>query len=447
MRHLVLGGLAALALAAPFGPGLRPAAAQDLAPVVIVNDDAITRYELDQRMRFMQALRAPEGGPEAAERALVNERLQMEEARRLKITPTEAQIQAGLSEFAGRANLDSATFIAELAGAGVDAQTFRDFVTAGVAWREVLRQRVAPTVSVSDREVAQVRKRAIEQPKVTEVLISELIIPAPQGSEARILALADELSRTVKTEGAFAAAARRYSATPTAGSGGRLPWTPVAQLPQGLEPILLSLQPGQVTRPLTIPGAVVLFMLRDTRGVQRPGANAETVRYLRLTLSSVAEASAIQQQAPTCDMLYVAARGRPVQEMTGAGGEPALASLDPNESVILNRGNAADLVMLCSREPTLLADVGGERPIPGLPRGSIASDPAARAAVAAQTAPEGTPVADGAASVAEVEGEAEGFAPPPTVDQARGVVFDSKVNQAAEALLAELRANAIIRRP
>lgn len=434
MRQLLLGGLAALALIAPAGPFARPAAAQDLAPVVIVNERAITRYEIEQRLRFMRALRAPDATEQAAERALIDERLEVQEARRLKIVPTEQQIQTGLSEFAARGNLDAASFTAELARAGVDAQTFRDFVTAGVVWREVLRQRVAPNVNVTDREIAQVRKRAIELPRVTEVLISELIIPAPQGSEDRVLARADELSRTIRSEPAFAAAARRYSATPTAPNGGRLPWTPVAQLPQGLEPILLALKPGQVTRPLSIPGAVVLFFLRDTRGVQRPGATSESVRYLRLTLPTVAEAAAIQQQASTCDMLYVAARGRPVQELTGADGAiPAeLSRLDPDESVILNRGNAADLVMLCSRAPTLLADAGGEAPIPGLPTGSGLSS---------------AQVAGGAEAVAEVPGEAGGFGPPPTATEARGVLFDRKVDQAAEALLAELRANAIIRRP
>lgn len=435
MRHLLLAGVAALALSVPLGPLVRPAAAQDLAPVVIVNDRAITRYEVQQRLAFIRALRAPDASPEAAEKALIDERLEVEEARRQGITVTETQIQAGLTEFAARGNMDAASFTAELARAGVDAQTFRDFVTAGLLWREVLKTRVAPGVSVSDREVAQARKRVIEQPRVTEVLISEIIMPAPQGSEAGVMARADEMARTITTEAAFAAAARRYSATATAGNGGRLPWTPVARLPQGLGPILAQLQPGQVTQPLTIPGAVVLFFLRDTRGEQRPGANAETVRYLRMTLPTVAVAAAVQARSDTCDMAVAAVRGAVQDQTVAASAVPAdiagqLARLDPNESVILNRGGAADLVMLCSRQPTLLAGDGAEPPIPGLPTGSIR--PAA-------------PVAGGAASVSLPE--AEGFAPLPGVGEARDAIFNRKVNQAADALLAELRANAIIRRP
>ena len=439
MRQLILAGLAALTLAGL--PGT-PVLAQDLRPVVIVNDRAITRYELDQRLRFMQALRAPGANAAAAEKALIDERLEVEEARRMGITATEQAIQAGLTEFAARGNMDAASFTAELARAGVDAQTFRDFVTAGVLWREVLKARVAPGVSVSDRDVTQARKRAAAQPKVTDVLISEIIMPAPKGSEEKVLARAAEMSHSITSEAAFAAAARRWSATASAGNGGRLPWTPVARLPQGLEPILLALKPGQVTQPLTIPGAVVLFYLRDTRGVQRPGINADTLNYLRLPLASVAEAKAVQARAETCEMLYVAAQGRPVEEQTVASGAvpgdigAALASLDPNESVILNRGGQADLVMLCSRQPTLLAEVDGAdsvstRPIEGLPRSAN--------------------VAGGAAAVTLPAGEAlpagDGFAPIPSANEARSALFDRKVNQGSEALLAELRANAIIRRP
>lgn len=444
MRYLFLAGLAALALAAPAGPLSRAALAQDLRPVVIVNDRAVTRYELDQRLRFMQALRAPGADAAGAEKALIDERLQIEEARRMGITATEQQIQAAMTEFAGRANLDSASFTAELARAGIDAQTFRDFVTAGTVWREVLRRRIAPSVSVSDREVSQARERAIEQPRVSDVLISELIIPAPQGSEARVLARADELARTIRSEAAFAAAARRYSATASAGNGGRLPWTPVARLPQGLAPILLSLKPGQVTQPLTIPGAVVLFYLRDTRGVQRPGVNAETVEYQRLTLPTAAEAAAVQARSDTCDMMMAAARGRPVQrQVVGSTAVPGdiaavLSRLDPNETAIVNRGGAVDLVMLCQRERTLLADADGgfsDPPIPGLPT-----------SLTPRTNDAAAPVAGGATEVG-VPGAAEGFGPVPTAGEARDAVFNTKVEAAAEALLAELRANAIIRRP
>jgi len=409
-----------LLLALSLGTAL-PALSQDFTPVILVNDAAVTGYEIDQRQRMLQVLRAPGGDRETVERDLVTERLKVQEARRMGVAATDAAVQAGMEEFAGRANLDAATLIGMLGQVGVESQTFRDFVAAGVVWREVLRQRVAPNIRVSDREVDEALKRVIETPRVTEVLISELIMPAPPGSEERVLDRAEEMSRTLTSEAAFAAAARQFSATPSAGSGGRLPWTKVTNLPQGLAPILLSLKPGQVTPALTIPGAVVLFYLRDTRGVLRPGAKDEVLEYARVTLPSVAEAARLQARAESCDMIYVAAPGLPVERQTAAPGAlPAdiamrLASLDPDEGVVVDRGGAADLLMLCKRTPALLAEAEG--------------------------------AADGASAPLTEAPPAEDAADPlPDRAQAREAIFNRKVEQAETALLAELRANAIIRR-
>lgn len=73
------------------GTGLGPlpvwAQGNPFQPLIYVNDGAVTRYELDQRVRFMEALRAPETGAEAAEKALIEDRLRMFAARQLGITP------------------------------------------------------------------------------------------------------------------------------------------------------------------------------------------------------------------------------------------------------------------------------------------------------------------------------------------------------------------------
>ena len=48
------------------------------------------------------------------------------------------------------------------------------------------------------------------------------------------MAKAQELSDSLSGEGAFASAARSYSAAPTAGAGGRMDWLPLANLPPAI---------------------------------------------------------------------------------------------------------------------------------------------------------------------------------------------------------------------
>ena len=419
MRQLLLSAALAAALSGTVGAPLQ---AQDFSPVVYVNNSVVTRYEIQQRARFMSVLNAPEQGEAMAEKLLIDDRLRLEAARQIGVEVSDEGLEQGLSEFAGRAGMSTGQFIQALERSGVERQAYRDFVKAGVAWREVVRQRIAPAVSISDAEVDQAMKRIIETPVIKQVLLSELIIPAPPGQERAAMERAENIAATARSEGAFAEAARRYSATPTAPRGGRLDWMQVDNMPPSLRGIVLGLKPGQMTPPLTVPGAVVLFFLRDTRGTLRPGAEEQVLDYVRFTLASTAEAARIAAASDTCSDLFIHARGLPPEQIehlnlpqgqVPTGEAVRLAVLDDNESTIVSYGGAVQLLMLCKRSPALLANP---------PEAPVATAPG-----------EEPPAPDPNAL--------------PERDEVRNMIFNRKVGQAADAYMAELRANAVIRRP
>ncbi|TWI36960.1 periplasmic chaperone for outer membrane proteins SurA [Paracoccus sulfuroxidans] len=433
MRRILLGAaMAAMIAGSTVGPALSQG--NPFQPLIYVNDSVVTRFELDQRVRFLQLLRAPEADAAAAEKALIDDRLRTFAAKQLGITASDEQIQAGLVEFANRGGMDVEQFTQALAQAGVEAQTFRDFVAAGVVWRAVVRQRVVPQVNVTDEEVEQAFTRVVQTPRVTTVALSELVIPAPEGREAAAMALAEQLSSSVRSESAFASAAREYSATPTAENGGRLPWTPLANLPPALRPLILSMQPGQISQPITVQSAVILFFLRDTRGTLRPGATDQVLEFLRVRLGSPELANRVASLSDTCDDVYTHLRAAPEaqiqRETLPQSAIPSdvglrLAVMDDNEISLVNSGGAVDLVMLCKRSPALLAQMEAAK---------------AAKALEAQSGP----------AAAQTGGE-EGAAPDPDalpdLSAMRDEVFNTRISQAADAYLAELRANAIIRKP
>lgn len=414
MRHF-LSGLALTAVlvtGTSLGPGGTASAQNPFEPVIYINDSAVTGFEVDQRVRFMRLLGAPQTTAAEAEKALVEDRLRMHAARLTGVEVSEEELQTGLDEFAGRAGLGSAEFVAALERAGIEHQVFRDFVAAGVAWRGVIGRRVVPQLNVTDAEVDQELRRQIETPIITRVLISELIIPAPDGQEEAALARATSIAQSNPATSQFAAAARQYSAAPSAESGGQLEWLNIDNLPPSLRPILLSLQPGQTSQPLTIPGAVVLFHLRDTQGTLRPGAREQVLEYMTLRMTSAADAAALAARTRHCDDLYVQAgpdaAAQILRQTAAQNAIPTLiatqlASLDPDEAAVINNGTSADLVMLCARQPALLANAGNA--------------------------------------------EATGPDALPDREAARNELFNRKANAAADAYLAELRADAVIRRP
>ena len=343
--------------------GAAPIQAQNLfAPRVYVNDRAITEFEVQQRVQMLRLFQSPGDLEKESLKALIEDRLRMSAAKAMKITATHDQIMAGMEEFASRANLTAEQFVAALGQAGVSAETFRDFVEAGLVWREVVRATYVGRITVSDAEVDRALAKGDGTAGV-RVLISELVISAGPGQEQAALARANQLRGQVTSEGSFANLARRNSSAATAARGGRLEWMPVANLPAALAPIVLALAPGEVSQPVNLGGAIGLFQLRAIEKSTGTGIGSVNIDYAQYTLpaaTGAADAAALRAKIETCNDLYGIAKGQPadrlIRETKPAASLPAnigraLASLDPGESTDFANGAAHVFVMLCARDP------------------------------------------------------------------------------------------------
>ena len=347
-----------------------PVAAQGLfAPVVKVNDRVVTQFELDQRARMLELLRAPGNPQELAHEQLIEDRLKQDAATQAGITISDEQIRAGMTEFAGRANMDADQFIQALEGAGVAEQTFRDFIRPGLLWRELVRARFGQRVNISDLEIDKaIAGNGTASGSNLRVLISEIFVPAPQGQEGQAMALATRLSQ-INTLPAFAAAAREYSAAPTGRAGGRVNWMPITNLPPALQPVILALAPGEVTSPLPVQGAIALFQLRAIEEGAYEAPEVAEVEYAAYYIpggrseAGLAAAARLRSEVDTCNDLYGVAKRNPGAVLERGAKKPGevpqdiaveLAKLDENEvSTALTRANGQTLVflMLCKRTP------------------------------------------------------------------------------------------------
>jgi peptidyl-prolyl cis-trans isomerase SurA len=370
IKALLLGGC--LAFSPLVGSGVlaqTAASGSPFAPVMKINDSVITQYELDQRKLFLMLLRQPGDPEKEAMRGLIQDRLAAGEARRFDVRLTREQVTEGMNEFAGRANLTAEQLIEALGQAGVSAETFRDFVANGLLWRDIIRGRFGGSVVVTEAEVDRAIANGTNRTEM-QLLLSELAIPV-EGDPEDELALARRLRAEINSEAAFASAARRYSASPSAGRGGRLDWTPAGNLPPQVVQLALATGPGQVSEPVTLPEAIILFQLRDVaedQSAEGPLVEVEYAEYLIPNTEDVlAQAAALSNRIDTCKDLYAEARVLPEDRLTvtrktvpelpsDIGLE--LAKLDPGESSTgLTRGGFRVFLMLCAREPK------GEAPI------------------------------------------------------------------------------------
>ncbi|WP_037316049.1 peptidylprolyl isomerase [Ruegeria halocynthiae] len=361
-----------LALAAP------QVGAQSLfSPAVKVNQDIVTWYELDQRQQFLTLLGAPGASDDEVRRALIDDRLRKQVMREAGIEIAPEEIQVGIDQFAARGQLSTDQFMQLLSDQGISRETVRDFVADQLTWRDYVSSRflsqARPTEDEIDRALGQAGSGGLQ------VLLSEIIIPVNQQTIAQAELLAQEISQLQGFD-AFSAAAAQYSAAGTRDNGGRLEWLNLTNLPPALQPVILGLENGDITQPLTLPNAIALFQMRGLREAASSTPRYSKIDYAAyylpggLSPETLAKAAKLKENIDTCDDLYGIAKDQPAEVLERTEASPAdiprdialeLAKLDLNEaSATLTRNNGQTLVflMLCKRtadggEETSRADV------------------------------------------------------------------------------------------
>ncbi|MFV2053003.1 peptidylprolyl isomerase [Aliiroseovarius sp. YM-037] len=351
-----------------------PAMAQTLfSPAIIVNDAVVTNYELDQRLKFLRLLNQPGNIEDEARQGLIDDRLRLQAADALGIEVTEEQIAEGMSEFAGRAELTTEQFIQAIGQGGIEEPAFRDFVKAGIAWREVVRTRFGPRVQITESEIDRALALSSNAGGV-RVLLSEIILPVTPANAAAQRRRAEQISQ-ISTLPAFASTARSVSAAPSRGRGGRIDWVPIGNLPPAIRTQVLTLSPGEVSDPIDIPNGIALFQLRAIEETGAPEQNTVSVEYAAYYIpggrseQALGQASRIRDRVDTCDDLYGVAKDQPPEVLerdtlptAEIPGDIAmeLAKLDDNEvSTALTRAGGDTLVflMLCGRVSEQAADI------------------------------------------------------------------------------------------
>ncbi|NBT33850.1 MAG: hypothetical protein EBT13_18630 [Rhodobacteraceae bacterium] len=141
--------ISALALGATLALPMTAAAQGLFSAQITVNGTAITGYEIEQRKLLLQAFNTPGDLDKVAREQLLDEALKEQIFSRAGLQITAESLEAELTAFAGRAELDLERFVEMLSQFGVDRDTFVTFVRRNVTWRDYIRSRYSDRVSVT----------------------------------------------------------------------------------------------------------------------------------------------------------------------------------------------------------------------------------------------------------------------------------------------------------
>lgn len=167
----------------------QPAAHADSSIRVLVNDKPITSFDISQRARLI-ALTGGKGGEKAATEELINQILQVREARKRGIVITDARVDAALTQIGQGMKMTLAQLKQALGSQGVGMDTLRERIRAQIAWTQVVQARARVDVSIkpSDVTAALMAKGSPDKLTTMEFTLQQIIFVVPKGSSAGYIA-------------------------------------------------------------------------------------------------------------------------------------------------------------------------------------------------------------------------------------------------------------------
>lgn len=350
----------------------------------LVNGDVLTETDVDQRLALVVAANGGQINPEERERLrvqilrnLIDERLQIQEAKNKDITIEDREVDETYVRVARNFKMDARAFETYLTQRGASPATLKAQVRAELAWNRLLRRRVEPFVNVGDEEVNSVIKRLEEAKGKDEFRVAEIFLSASDENLAERQAIAANIVAQVRGGASFVAYARQFSESASAAIGGDLGWVRPEQLAEPLRPAVNVLGPGQISEPIRVPGGIAIVAINEKRQAMTADPLNATLNLKQIGLKL--PAGATQEQAKAmAQRLAVATRtmgGCGRAEATArelgaevAGNDVRIRDLPPTLQPIMQQmkigevtppfGSLEDgvrVIVLCGRDETTTA--------------------------------------------------------------------------------------------
>ena len=268
----------------PTAPGQPPAGPPEMRIAAVVNDEVISVFDLVSRIRLVMLSSNIPDTPETRKRvgaqvlrALIDEKLELQEAKRQNVKATDSEIDNALKLVEKQNNLKPGQLNDLLKAKGIDRAALVDQLRAAIVWAKLVRRRAAQTTDISDQEIDNALKRAKEHANEPQAHIAEIFLAVDTpAQDKQVHDLADRLAQQMRQGARFSAIAQQFSQSATAAVGGDMGWVRPDQLSPELGKAAAQLRPGELSAPIRTRGGYYLLLVLDRRN-GTTGGEQETV--------------------------------------------------------------------------------------------------------------------------------------------------------------------------
>ncbi len=395
------------------------AQAQVTRIIAVVNNDIVTVDDVNARLNLIMRTSGipdtPQNRQELTKRVLqtlIDEKLEMQEAARFKVSVDKNEIDKALGGIETRNNMPKGGLDAYLKRAGIDRRSLVDQITASLTWNKVVQARYSSDVTVSDAEVNDEITRIKADFGKPQSHVAEIFLAIDNPTQApEVKALADRLINQVRQGANFAALAQQFSQSPSAATGGDIGWVTPTQFGPPLDEAIARMNPGQISYPIRTPAGYYIFLLIDRRTPGKVSVDDTQLGLVEVVFPLAADATPQERQRVTAEAQHLTDTAKSCGEMAKIARDaaPQLSTQTPNiRAGDLSPELRATVLALKVAEPS--------KPIPA--RGGI--------------------------GVVMVCRRVDPPSPMPTHDEVYDQIFRQRMEQMSRRYLRDLRRNAYI---
>ena len=299
---LALAAAAASAQRSPPVPSAAPPRVLAIDRVIaVVNDEAITQYELDDAKRIVvQQLKQQNVQQPAADvldkqvlERLITERALLQHAKDSGVKVDDSQVERAIQRIAEDNKLTLDGLRQALAKDGVTYAKYRDDVRSEIVMQRLREREVDARITVSDAEVenylATIKAQSGGE---AEYRLAHILVLVPEQANAEQIEAkrrrAEEALKNIRGGTDFGQVAAGFSDASDALSGGNLGWRPGARLPTVFAETVRGMKAGDVSPVLRSAAGFHIVKLIERRSRNEPALVDQThVRHILIRVNEI----------------------------------------------------------------------------------------------------------------------------------------------------------------
>jgi peptidyl-prolyl cis-trans isomerase SurA len=358
----------------------------------VVNDDVISAFDLTSRVRMVMISSNLPDSAETRQRLasqvlkqLIDEKLQLQEAKRQSVTATEEEVNRALGQIEKQNNMRAGQLGDFLQARGVDRGSLVNQLTAAIVWAKLVKRQASQTAEISDEEIDEALKRAKEHANEPQSRVAEIFLAIDNpAQDEEVKHLAERLSEQMKKGARFSAVAQQFSQSATAAVGGDMGWVRPDQLQPDLGKVAGQLKVGELSQPIRSGSGYYLLVVLDRRTGTTGGEQAEVYDIVQVVFSlpqqpneaarraAIAEAQSVRNAAKDCPSLLKIGKEKAPQ--LSSEGRLTASEMTPELRALVNRlqigqvspaivqKNGVGVIMVCGKtDPKATAGKGPTR--------------------------------------------------------------------------------------